>query len=103
VKDPAEQLQALYVAGFDLEQFERYPKAVGVVRGECMVLLVPGGLEGLQMLGTPEWKIGTELAVLTTLAGRQVFQFKDNVVEATPERLEQLAAFRGDVLRILRS
>jgi len=103
VKDPAEQLQALYVAGFDLEQFERYPKAIGIVRGECMVLLVPGGPEGLQMLGTPGWKIGAELAVLTTVAGRQVFQFKDNIVEATPERLEQLAAFRGDVVRILKA
>ena len=64
---------------------------------------VHAGPEGLQMLGTPGWKIGAELAVLTTVAGRQVFQFKDNIVEATPERLEQLAAFRGDVVRILKA
>lgn len=101
MKDPAEQLQALYVAGFDLEQFERYPKAIGIVREECMVLLVPGP-DGLQLLGTPGWKIDSELAVLTTIAGQQVFQFKEKQLEATPERLDRLRQFREAVVQILR-
>lgn len=100
--DPAEQLQALYVAGFDLEIFERYPKAIAIVRGECIALLVPGP-DGLQTLGTPGWKIGTELAVLTTVEGRQVFQFKQQILEATEERRYALAVFREDLLRTIRN
>jgi hypothetical protein len=30
--DSAEQLQRLYLAGFELQTFERYPKCIGVVR-----------------------------------------------------------------------
>jgi hypothetical protein len=99
--DPAEQLQALYVAGFDLETFERYPKSVAVVRGECIALLVPGP-DGLQILGSPGWKIGSELAVLTTVEGKPVFQFKQQMVEATEERRNLLQVFRDDLIRIMR-
>ncbi len=102
MRDPAEQLQALYIEGFELEQFERYPKAVGVVRGECLALLVPGP-DGLQILGTPGWKLGAELGVLTTVGGKPVFQFKQHMVEATDERRAALKAFREDILRIMRS
>jgi len=99
-KDPAHQLQALYVAGFELQTFERYPKAIGVSRGECLVMLVPGP-DGLQMLGTPGWRIGEDLAVLTTVSGRPAFQHKDRVVEATEQRREALVRFRDEVRRIL--
>jgi hypothetical protein len=99
--DPAEQLQKLYVAGFELEMFERYPKAVGVVRGECFALLVPG-VDGMQIVGTPGWKIGSELAVLTTVDSQPMFQFKDKRVPATPERREALRQFREDLLRVMR-
>ena len=30
--DPAEQLQRLYIEGFGMETFDRYPNSVGVVR-----------------------------------------------------------------------
>ena len=50
--DPAEQLQRLYLAGFELQAFDRFPKCVGVVRDNCLALLVPTP-DGLQMLGTP--------------------------------------------------
>ena len=100
-RDPAQQLQALYVSGFDLETFERYPKSVAVVRGECIALLIPGP-DGLQILGAPGWKIGSELAVLTTVEGKPVFQFKQQMVEATEERRTVLQAFRDDLIRIMR-
>lgn len=100
--DPAEQLQALYIAGFELETFERYPKAIAIVRGECIALLVPGPA-GLQILGAPGWKIGAELAVLTMVAGRRVFQFKHQMLEATEERQSALQAFREDLLQVIRN
>ena len=33
---PAEQLQQIYVAGFELKVFDRFPKCVGVVRENCV-------------------------------------------------------------------
>ena len=94
--DPAEQLQRLYLAGFELQTFERFPNSVGVIRGECIVLMMPTP-DGMQMIGTPGWRVGEVIGVLTEVGGRKVFQNKDQVVEATPERIEELERFRADV------
>ena len=98
--DPAEQLQKIYLAGFELQTFDRFPKCVGVVRGSCIALVVPS-VGGLQMLGTPGWRIGEAIGVLTRQEGRQVFQAKQAIVDATPERLEALSRFRADLQAIL--
>lgn len=98
--DPARQLQQIYLAGFELKTFDRFPKCVGVVRDECIALLVPGP-EGLQMLGTPGWAVGEVMGVLTEVAGRKVFQAKQEMVEATPERLERLRSFREELIELL--
>lgn len=100
--DPAEQLQRIYLAGFELQTFERYPKCVGVVRDNCVALLVPG-VEGLQVLGTPAWRMGEVMGVLIEISGRRVFQAKSEIVEATPERLEALQKFRDDLSRLLKN
>src|ERR1700687_286778 len=98
--DSAEQLQQLYLAGFELQTFERYAKCVGVVRDSCVALLVPG-VDGLQILGTPGWRMGEVMGVLTELDGRKVFQAKSEVVEATPERLDALQKFREEIVALL--
>jgi hypothetical protein len=100
--DSAEQLQRIYLAGFELQTFDRYPKCVGVVRDNCVVLLVPG-VDGLQVLGTPGWRMGEVMGVLTEREGRQVFQAKSEIVEATPERLEALQKFEEDLMKLLHS
>jgi len=94
--DSAEQLQRMYLAGFELQTFERYPKCIGVMRDNCVALLVPG-VDGLQILGTPGWRMGEVMGVLTEREGRKVFQAKSEVVEATPERLALLQRFRQDL------
>jgi len=98
--DPAEQLQRIYLAGFELQTFERYPNAIGVIREGCIALLrsIPSGLE---MIGAPGWRMGEVLGVLVEKDGRQVFQAKSEVVEATPERLETLQRFRADLEELL--
>lgn len=98
--DPAEQLQRIYLAGFELQTFERYPKCIGVVRDQCIALLV-AGVDGLQVLGTPGWRIGEVMGVLTEKEGRQVFQSKSEIVEATAERLEAYRKFRADLDQLL--
>src|SRR5271165_1951076 len=98
--DSAEQLQRLYVAGFELQTFDRYANSVGVIRDGCIALLraTPGGLE---MIGTPGWRMGEVLGVLVEKDGKRVFQAKSEVVEATPERLEALRRFGADLERLL--
>jgi hypothetical protein len=98
--DSAEQLQRIYLAGFELQTFDRYPKCVGVIRDNCVALLVPG-TDGLQVLGTPGWRMGEVMGVLTEREGRQVFQAKSEIVEATAERLEALEKFREDLAEFL--
>ncbi len=98
--DASEQLQRIYLAGFELQTFDRFPKAVGVVRGECIALLeaTPGGLK---MIGTPGWRMGEVMGVLVEEGGRQVFRAKSEVIEATPERVQALLKFRAELEQLL--
>jgi len=98
--DLAHQLQQIYLAGFELETFDRFPKCVGVVRDGCIAMLVPG-TDGFQVLGTPGWRMGEAIGVLIEKSGRQVFQYKQECVEATPERLQLLASFKEDLKSLL--
>jgi hypothetical protein len=102
MSDPAEQLQRIYLAGFELQTFERYPKCIGVIRDNCIALLVPG-VDDLQILGTPGWRMGEVMGVLTEREGRQVFQAKAEILEATPERLASLRKFDQDLRNLLKS
>jgi hypothetical protein len=94
--DPAEQLQRLYLAGFEFQTFERLPNAVGVIRQDCIALMLPTP-QGLQMIGTPGWRVGEVIGVLVEKEGRKVFQNKEQIVEATSERLAELDRFRQDL------
>ena len=98
--DSAEQLQRIYLAGFELHTYERYPNSIGVSRHGCIALLraTPAGLE---VIGTPGWRMGELLGVLVERDGRQIFQAKAETVEATPERLAALRRFRDDLQRLL--
>lgn len=99
--DPSEILQALYAAGFELQTFERFPRAIGVTKGNCIALLEPAN-NGLRFIGSPGWRLGEVIGVLTTKDGRQVFQAKDQIAEATPERLRELRAFESELEAFLK-
>jgi len=99
--DSSEQVQQLYVAGFDLQTFDRFPKAIGVMRDNCIAFLVPG-TEGLQILGNVGWRMGESLGPLVERDGRKVFVHKGEELEATPERIMLLERFRTDLKAILR-
>ncbi len=98
---PEEQLQKLYLAGFELETFERFPKAIGVVRDNCIAFLVPGP-DGLQILGNIGWRMGESLGPLVERGGRKVFVHKDQMIEATSERITTLERFKADLNALLR-
>jgi hypothetical protein len=96
VPDPAQQLQAIYLAGFEIETFERFPNTVGVLKGNCIALLQPTPI-GLKLIGQPGWHMGEVLGLLVERAGKRVFQAKSELVEATPERLSELECFRREL------
>ena len=98
--DPAEQLQRLYVEGFGIETFERYPNSVGVVR-DGIIALFTVTPQGLQMLGTPGLRMGEVMGVLVEEQGEQLFRFKSEAVRATLEHLDALRRFKEDVERVL--
>jgi hypothetical protein len=100
--DPSEQLQRIYLAGFELQTFERIPRAVGVVRDQVIALL-EATPEGLKMIGTPGWLLGEIMGVLVEKDGRQIFQSKAETLEATQERLETLRRFKADLEQLLAS
>jgi len=71
------------------------------MRDNCIALLVPG-VDGLQILGTPGWRMGEVMGVVTEREGRRVFQAKSEIVEATPEKLAILERFRDDLTMLLK-
>jgi hypothetical protein len=99
--DSAEQLQQLYVAGFDLQTFDRFPNAVGVMRDGCIAFLVPG-VNGMQILGNVGWRMGESLGPLVEKNGRKIFLHKGEELEATPERITTLEQFKADLRAILK-
>ena len=98
--DPAEQLQRIYLAGFELHVFDRYPNSVGVLRDGCVALLRSTPV-GLQLIGAPGWRMGEVLGVLVEKDGKQVFQAKSEFVEATPDRLNALHKFKADLDQLM--
>ena len=100
MQDSAEQLQRLYMAGFELETFERFPKAIGVLREGYIAFLVPGP-EGLQILGNVGRRMGESLGPLVERNGRKVFVHKQEEIEATEEMIAELERFRADLKRLL--
>ncbi|HEV7675992.1 MAG TPA: hypothetical protein VGQ12_15785, partial [Candidatus Angelobacter sp.] len=63
--------------------------------------LVPGP-DGLQILGNVGWRMGESLGPLVERAGRKVFVHKQELIEATPERVAIVERFRSDLKAILR-
>ena len=89
------------MAGFELETFERFPKAIGVLRTGYIAFLVPGP-EGLQILGNVGRRMGESLGPLVERSGRKVFLHKQEEIEATEEMIAELEQFQSDLKRLLR-
>jgi hypothetical protein len=98
--DAAEQLQRIYLEGFELQSFERYPNCIGVLRDGCIALL-RSTPDGLEIVGTAGWRMGELMGVLIEKDGRQFFQAKSEMLEATPERLDELRKFKRELEQLL--
>jgi hypothetical protein len=70
------------------------------MRDGCVALLRSTPV-GLQLIGAPGWRMGEVLGVLVDKEGKQVFQAKSEIVEATPERLDALQKFKADLDQLM--
>jgi len=99
---PEEQLQRIYAAGFELQTFDRFPQAIGVLKDGYIAFLIPGGPEGLQILGNVGRHMGESLGPLVERGGRKVFVHKEEMIEATPEMISALDQFKAELKGLLR-
>src|SRR6202023_2492820 len=86
--------ERLFEAGFRPIAIPPYESALCVRRGECAALLAPVADAGLRLLAAPTYIVNGNLGVKLRRGQGEVFVWKKNEIEATPERLQQLATFR---------
>jgi hypothetical protein len=66
-----------------------------------VAVLSPVPNAGLQVLAPPSYIVDGNFSVKLKRGNREVFVWKKNEVDATPERLEELATFRRELGEIL--
>ena len=94
-------LERLFAAGFRPIAIPPYESALCVRRGECAALLAPVADAGLRLLAAPTYIVDGNLSVKLRRSKGEVFVWKKKEIEATPERLQELATFRQDLTAIL--
>ena len=94
-------LEELFAAGFRPVAIPPYESALCVRRGECAAVLSPVPNAGLGLLAPPSYIIDGNFSVKLRRGGREVFVWKKSELDATTERLSELAAFRQELIAIL--
>ena len=94
-------LERAVAQGFRPTAFALYASAIGLRRGSFAALVVPEGETALKVMGEPCYVMGANLAVRTRRKGREVFVWKDKLVEVTAELREELAQFSGDLAAVI--
>jgi hypothetical protein len=94
-------LERLRAHGFGIADFPMYPSHVGVRRGDCAALLAPEGQAGFRLFAEPAWLISGQLSVRIFRDGREWFVWKKQRLEASPERLAELASFTTGLRELL--
>jgi hypothetical protein len=90
-------LEQLLAGGFRPVAIPPYDSALCVKRGECAAVLTPVPNGGLRLLAPPSYIIEGNFSVRVRRGDREVFLWKKHEIEATPERLKELDAFRKDL------
>src|SRR4029077_7354819 len=93
--------ERLFAAGFRPIAIPPYESALCVRRGECAALLSPVANAGLRLLAAPTYIVDGHLSVKLKRGDSQVFVWKKKEIDATPERLRELDAFRRELTSIL--
>jgi hypothetical protein len=96
-------LERLVAAGFRPIAIPPYESALCMRKGECAVVLAPVPNAGLKVLAPASYLVDGNFGVRLKRGSGEVFVWKKSEIAATPERLEELAAFRRELIQILDS
>ena len=96
-----QMMERLFEAGFRPIAIAPYENALCLKRGDCAAVLAPVPNGGLKVLAPPSYLVAGNLSVKLKRGPGEVFVWKKNEVEATPERLEELAVFKRELMQIL--
>ena len=94
-------IQRLLEAGFRPIAIPPYESALCMRKGECAAVLAPVPNAGLKLLAPPSYLVEGNFSVKLKRAQGEVFVWKSREVQATPERLRELEAFRSELSEIL--
>jgi hypothetical protein len=94
-------LQRLVAAGFQPIAIPPYESALCIRKGECAVVLAPVPNGGLRVLAPASYLVDGNFGVRLTRGNGEAFVWKKSEIPATPERLEELAGFRRELMEIL--
>ena len=94
-------LQRLVAAGFRPIVIPPYESALCMRKGECAVVLAPVPNSGLKMLAPASYLVDGNFGVRLKRGNGEVFVWKKSEIPATPQRLEELEAFRRELMEML--
>jgi len=94
-------MERLFEAGFRPVAIPPYENALCLKRGYCAAVLAPEPNDGLKVLAPPSYLVAGNLSVKLKRGTVEVFVWKKNEVEVTPDRLEELARFKRELMQIL--
>ena len=94
-------MERLFEGGFRPVAIPPYENALCLKRGDCAAVLAPVPNGGLKVLAPPSYLVAGNLSVKLKRRSGEVFVWKKNEVEATPDRLEELARFKRELMQIL--
>ena len=90
-------LEELVSAGFRPVAIPPYESALCIRRGDCAAVLSPIANGAFGLLAPPFYIIDGNFSVKLRRGSREVFVWKRTELDATPERLNELAAFRQEL------
>lgn len=94
-------MERLFAAGFRPIAIPPYESALCMKKGACAAVLAPVPNGGLRILAPPAYLVDGKLSVRLKRGTRDVFVWKNTEVEATPERVLELEAFRSEITELL--
>ena len=94
-------VERLFAAGFRPIAIPPYESALCMRKGNCAALLAPAPNAGIKLLAPPSYLVDGNLSVKLKRGSGEVFIWKKTKVQATPEKLKELEAFRRELAEIL--
>ena len=94
-------MERLLEAGFRPVPIPPYESALCMKKGVCAAVLAPVPNGGWKLLAPPSYLLDGNLSVKLKRGSGEVFVWKKLQVEATPEKMSELDAFRWELCAIL--